>query len=162
MRCEQVARSDVIPGQSRLSTRGTGSTARDYGWFRLPAPGRGVLEEPPPDDGVEGVPPEPMDEPPTDGVAAGLGVGRSAGVPGVAAPVPGAAGVPGFAPLLDAGVGCEVGARFGMSWAAPVKVRGEVDVAPGVAPEPVRAAIGCVPAAEAPYEREVGPGPVDV
>jgi hypothetical protein len=162
MRREQAARSDIIPNPSLLSIRGSGSTARDYGCFRLPAPGRGVLEEPPPDDGVEGVPPEPVDVPPTDGVAAGLGVGRSEGVPGVAAPVSDAAGVPGFAPLLDGGVGCEVGARFRISWAAPVKVRGEVDVAPGVAPEPVRPAIGDVPAEEAPYAGDVGPEPVDV
>src|SRR5687767_7559183 len=107
MRREQVAKSDVIVGPSQLPTRSSGSTARDYGWFRLPVPGRGVLEEPPPDDGVEGVPPEPGALPPTDGVAAGLGVGCSEGVPGVAAPVPGAAGVPGFAPLLNGGVDCE-------------------------------------------------------
>lgn len=161
MRREQGARSDAISGPSRLSTRGSGSTARAYGWFRLPAPGRAVLEPLPPDAGFDDVPPEPADVPPTDGVASGLGVGRSEAVPDVADPTPGAAGVPGFPPLLDAGVGCELGARFRMSWADPVKDRGEVEVEPGVVAEPGRPAIGDVPAEEAPYAGEVGPEAVD-
>jgi hypothetical protein len=120
-----------------------------------------VLEEPPPEAGVDGVPPEPVDVPPTDGVAPGLGAGRPEGAAGVAAPVPGAAGVPGFIPLLDGGVGCELGARFRMSWAAPVKVRGGVDVEPGVVPAAVRPAIGGVLVEGASYAGEVGPEAID-
>jgi hypothetical protein len=72
-----------------------------------------VVEEAPPEAGVDGVPPTPVELPPTDGVVPGLGVGRSEGVGGI--PAPGAAGVPGFAPMPDADLGCDVGTRLGAS-----------------------------------------------
>ncbi len=109
----------VISGPSALSIRIDGPTAGAYGWFRPPVPGRAELEVLPPvwvpDPGVEVVFPAPGDVPPTEGAVAGLGVGRSIGVPDVLTPGPGAAGVPGFAPPLDGAVGASAGARFGAS-----------------------------------------------
>jgi hypothetical protein len=106
----------VISGPSVLSTRVDGPTARAYGWFRPPLPGRAELGVPPPvwvpDPGVEVAFPERGDVPPVEGAAPGPGVGRSNGVPGVLAPAPGAAGGPGFAPPLDGGVGAGAGTRF--------------------------------------------------
>ena len=112
----------VISGPSVLSIRVDGPTAGAYGWFRPPAPGRAELGVPPPvwvpDPGVAVAFPAPGDVPPTEGTAPGLGVGRSDGVPGVLAPGPGAAGVPGFAPPLDGDT--RGGTRFRASWAAAV------------------------------------------
>jgi hypothetical protein len=103
-------------GPSALSTRVDGSTARAHGWFRPPVPGRAELGVPPPawelDPGVGVAFPEPGGVPPTEGAVPGLGVGRSDGVPGVLAPAPGAAGVPGFAPPLGEDVGVGAGTRF--------------------------------------------------
>ena len=111
--------SAVISGPAVLSTRVNGPTARAYGWFRPPVPGRAELGVPPagwvPDPGVGVVFPEPGDVPPTAGAAPGLGAGRSDDVPGVLVPGPGAAGVPGFAPPLGGEVGAGAGTRFRVS-----------------------------------------------
>ena len=77
-----------------------------YGWWRSPGPVRSEVEELPPlwapGAGVGAVLPVPADVPPTDGVAAGLRVGRSDWEPEVPYPGPGAAGAPGLTPAPEA------------------------------------------------------------
>jgi hypothetical protein len=115
---------------------------------------RSEVEEPPvvcvPGAGFGGVVPVPEDVPPMDGVAAGLGVGRSDGVPDAPVPTPGAAGVPGFivglAPALppDGDVLWGAGARSSSDCAAAVYPPGGGDDVPGVVSVPERCVIGAV------------------
>jgi len=87
---------------------------------------------------------DPAGVPPTAGVAVGRGVGRSVRMPGLSAPGPGAAGVPGVMvtpaslPALDGGD--DVVARSRAARAAAVYPPGGVDVDP----EPGLPAVGAM------------------